>query len=112
MPSTDVPVTTEGLVYGSRVDIILTTQNMISVGEYKPLPYELRDGGKLLCQVDHVLLVKFMLSGCTSQMHVIRTFTPQLDCMALSVSKGPGQEKVFEIFASGNELADGDSEPK
>ena len=108
-PLPDVPVTPDGLVYGSRVDIILTRQNMISVGEYKPLPYELR-GEKFMLHVDNVLLIRFMLSGCTSHMHVIRTFTPQLDCMALSVSKGPGQEKVFEIFASGNELADDDSE--
>ena len=108
-PLPDVPVTPDGLVYGSRVDIILTRQNMISVGEYKPLPYELR-GEKFMLHVDNVLLIRFMLSGCTSHMHVIRTFTPQLDCMALSVSKGPGQEKVFEIFASGNQIEDSDSE--
>ena len=43
-------------------------------------------------------------------MHVIRTFTPQQDCMALSVSNCPGQEKIFEIFASGNQCEDSESE--
>ena len=53
-------------------------------------------------------MIKFRLSE--RQMHVIRTFTPQQDCMALSVSKGPGQEKIFEIFASGNQCEDSESE--
>ena len=99
-----VPVLQNGLVHGSRVDIILTTQNMVSVGEYNPLPYDELVDGKFLFQVDKVVMKS------NRQIHVIRTFTPQQDCMALSVSKGPGQEKVFEIFASGNELADDDSE--
>ena len=88
-----VPVLQNGLVHGSRVDIILTTQNMVSVGEYNPLPYDELVDGKFLFQVDKVVMKS------NRQIHVIRTFTPQQDCMALSVSKGPGQEKVFEIFA-------------
>ena len=99
-----VPVLQNGLVHGSRVDIILTTQNMVSVGEYNPLPYDELVDGKFLFQVDKVVMKS------NRQIHVIRTFTPQQDCMALSVSKGPGQEKIFEMFASGNQCEDSERE--
>ena len=38
----------------------------------------------------------------TNQLHLIRTLTPQNCRMVLSLSKGPGQEKIFEIFISGH----------
>ena len=38
----------------------------------------------------------------TNHLHLIRTLTPQNFRMVLSLSKGPGQEKIFEIFISGH----------
>ena len=43
-------------------------------------------------------------------MHLIRTFTPEHNCMVLSLSKGPGHEKIFEIFVSADDEPDADSE--
>ena len=43
-------------------------------------------------------------------MHLIRTLTPEHNCMVLSLSKGPGHEKIFEIFVSADDEPDADSE--
>ena len=76
----------------SCVDITLSSLDNLDF--YRP-PW---DNGDLMDEVTELLEE----SEHTNQMHLIRTFTPQNYCMVLSLSRGPGQGKIFEIFSGGH----------
>ena len=66
--------------------------------------------GRLIWKVEALLRDYSKHTQRLDQMHLIRTFTPEHNCMVLSLSKGPGHEKIFEIFVSADDEPDADFE--
>lgn len=77
----------------SVVDIKLPSLDILGF-ELDPLV----PGYSLMTKVEGLLFG----SARTNQMHLVRTLTPKGHCMAWSLYNGPGQEKIFEIFVSGD----------
>ena len=78
----------------SVVDITLS-QDMLGFGS---------GDGWLISEVEDLL--RNYSKQRLDHMHLNRTFTPEHNCMVLSLSKGPGHEKIFEIFVSAEPDAD------